>query len=113
MVNVENVRKLREAIASEEMGFAMHIYRVYEDCGTAGCIAGHAAWIWPDCRAEIQPEVYTYSEGPVCEKLGLTEKEGTHLFYPVNMSSRTRPEALAVLDHLIETGEVVWDEAKG
>lgn len=72
--------------------------RLLHDCGTAACIAGWAA-------------VYATSDGHIsiraAEALGLTNEQAMRLFEPPNLN-RSRSEAVQVLEHFRDTGEITW-----
>ena len=96
-------------------------------CGTACCIAGATAVAALDLKGVVTHTILTdaiVGASPVgrspCiddfagDQLGLDEGTRDALFYPkvegysFGYGDVTRPWAVAVLDHLIETGEVDW-----
>jgi hypothetical protein len=142
-VNVENIKLVRDHIASlPPERFNMQCYvglrgdddedgpsiRDFEpegatnltalegSCGTCACIAGWTlALLNPD-----DPQ----SERPIMDAgmaLGLDETAAARLFEPNNHDPGFRnllffvrqDEAVAVLDHLIATGEVDWSVTRG
>jgi hypothetical protein len=93
-------------------------------CGTAGCIGGFAAALWPEVQADSGTR---FDRGKVSEKLGLSEQAGDTLLYPgegtyinprpqfddltlmqINYDDITRKGAIATLRRLALTGEVTW-----
>lgn len=128
-MNRENIQKVRDRIASlppERFDMAGVFMRdgdlsgpgcdgapatpgeFMEACGTAACIAG-----WT--LAVLSPA------GDACPSLkqargllGLGLATSHSLFIPDDFCTRryTPDEAVRVLDHLLETGEVDWERAK-
>lgn len=127
-MNKENIQKLIDVIRTgrEDAGFNMSFWRInrykdddgtYDykdhsgrDCGTTYCIGG-----WIDL---IAPEY----KGREHEFLGIDEQKADELFYmnefmldyldeqlvPFRMREVTQAQALEVLEHLRDTGEVDW-----
>jgi hypothetical protein len=83
------------------------------DCGTVACIAGWALAV----KKGSQPRNAKKAEGEALitaeEYLGLNQYEAHALFFPPERHERdiTPSEAVAVLRHLAETGEVDWSVA--
>jgi hypothetical protein len=70
------------------------------------CIAGYAISLW-------DPSELTYPFADAQEILGLTDEQATQLFIPSGPShTHTLEAAIATLDHLIETDDVVWGLAQ-
>lgn len=120
-MNVENLRIVRDTIAllpperfnmATWGGLQTNIYaqlvdqfQLKHDCGTCGCIGG---WAQALLSKKGEPEEFEPRD-----LLGLTSDEAEELFYPRLPNDRlwnsvTIPEAVKVLDHLIETGKVDW-----
>ena len=80
---------------------------VLHNCNTAACIAGWTCALFGE--PDDDPNRLSAEE-----HLGLTSSAGSALFLPTGWSSRqyTPGQAVAVLDHLIATGEVDWSVAK-
>lgn len=89
---------------------------VKHGCGTAACIAG-----WANALLSTD-DIPNLGERPfesACALLGLQRDDGEMLFWPWNLSDdfdwvseeATPAQAVRVLDHLIETGEVDWSKA--
>ena len=103
-MNVENVKKVRDKIASHPEKYDQTV--VVHDCGTPACIAGYASLMEDADRR-------THHMDAAREFLGLSGVQASLLFsaipyeYP-GFAPPTVDEALAVLDHLIETGKVRW-----
>lgn len=74
-------------------------------CGTCGCIGGWANAVF---ETERGPEL-------AAAALGLSEDDSEALFYPRGVSPDiweriTRRQAIRVLEHLRDTGEVDWSK---
>jgi hypothetical protein len=107
-MNIPNLTRVRDHIASlkpEQFNMDRWNYNeatgrpasLIHDCGSCGCIGGWTEALFPDEEADVT--------------LGL-DNYGNDLFYPkanINYRSITIPQAVAVLDHLIKTGEVKWN----
>ena len=125
--------RLADFLESEDFEFDMLDPRVYESCGSAGCIGGHAALLWPGVRAGHTESVgpkgvnynghsmatkfghqnYTWNSEKLAEKLGLDQDAEKHLCFPRPLPLRkvTREQAVRVLRHLALTGKVEWTAA--
>ncbi len=83
---------------------------LHGSCGTCGCIAGHAlAALAPDDAVPASPGF------AAAQLLQLSTEQRYDLFEPdpgtglsIARSDVSRDQAVAVLDHLIATGEVDW-----
>lgn len=121
-MNRENIKKVRDVIAALpperfDMGdVAYHRGRgevlpqnrtVLHNCNTAACIAG-----WTNALFG-QPRSYRDGLNDAAQHLGLDPDEQRHLFCPVRYANgrTTAAQAVRVLDHLLETGEVDWSVA--
>ncbi len=77
------------------------------DCGTAACVCGWAI-------ALFEPRMFVGDDIAAADLLGLEPRMADELFYPTGFG---RPglyplaHAVAVLTHLIQTGEVDWSVA--
>lgn len=49
---INNINRLADFLSSKKYEFAMCDSRATPKCGSAGCIGGHAAVLWPDIRTE-------------------------------------------------------------
>ena len=116
MPNVENIRRVIDAIRTgdghPEIGFNMRTFTPepqydYSDrgCGTAMCIGG---WAFTLATGRRGTEGDDFE--PAVEWLGLDDYRAETLFYPNGMEgwNATADHAIAVLEHLIATGEVDW-----
>lgn len=79
---------------------------VVNECGTAACIGG---WAF----ALFMSEVFVDNENfidQLASLMALTVEEAGELFMPDGHHAgiQTREDAIRTLDHLLETGEVVW-----
>ena len=84
------------------------------DCETPGCIAGHAicahGWV-PTATVDISTQTATPPDGGLPQYidvaardiLGLDSEQADELF-----SANAEGDPVAVLNHLLETGEVDW-----
>lgn len=83
--------------------------RILIDCGTAACIAGWTNAILGNPDSEYDDAT------DAAARLGLDEREADDLFTPRGFDVKgrfTRAQAVAVLDHLLETGKVDWSVAE-
>lgn len=121
-LNRENVQKVRDFIAALDPKhfnmrywttrleggaphYVSHSDLIAHRCGSCACIGG-----WTEALlSESEDE-----ERDAGDLLGLGEVDRDALFYPDNVGPYediTIPQAVAVLDHLLETGEVDWSVA--
>lgn len=78
-------------------------------CGSPACIGGWALRLFMPDEADHE------SVSATAPLLGLTAAQGFHLFFPSGFTgaySASPAQAVAVLDHLLATGEVDWSVAK-
>jgi len=110
-VNLIRLRDFLATLAPERFNITRLYYPssdVFEEtkCGTAACIAGWA------CTILGEPHGARFEAQRV---LGLNDEQGIALFCPYHYQEEphkyTLPRAVAVLDHLIATGEVDWSVA--
>lgn len=123
----QNLRDLRDLIAGlPEKRFDMRTLAAVADphgdldehsiaslnggCDTCGCIAGWALAL--KIAKEGGPlSTWGLDRDDAADWLGLNSDEGLQLFLPAHWKTAgyyTKADALATLDHLIETGEVKW-----
>ena len=109
-MNVENIKILRDVIASQKYIFDMNTPEAKPQCGSGGCIGGHMSIIWPDVRSKSSDDDELLYDGSKCaKKLGLTEDQIDDMFYHYpRFPTASRQEALDMIDQLIATGEVLW-----
>lgn len=117
-MNKEAINELADFIESAKFKFDMGEPDAAPTCGTAGCIGGHAAMLWPEVRAgerynAIEKiEYFSWNEKQLIKKLGLAEGQEGQLCYlgssRMTLCSITRAGAVTTLRRLAETGEVVW-----
>lgn len=126
-MNKKNILKVADAIergrvARKRLGFNMATWaddgkggpatpdRSGHNCGTVACIGG-----WVDAVRLRTTDACTImdadSEGTV-EFLGITQDQAANLFFPRGFSGgkHTPAQAVRVLRHLAETGEVDWSK---
>lgn len=118
MVNVANIDKVIRAIKDEYNSFNMSTFFLGDDdptnfCGTPMCIAGHAASIrYNEEGSEKSLYRIFCSSGfddYVSDWLGVNSMQGIEMYFNCPMERRgDRDYAIAMLEHLKETGEVVW-----
>ena len=120
-MNVTNLKKTRDHIAAHPDGFDQTRWMHY--CGTPGCIAGYAVMA---CGGTLVPEHHQRdrcmtADGEMMradehaeDLLELTGDQSKVMFtavsYGIFGGQPTAAEALAMLDHAIEHGEVRWPE---
>ena len=122
-MNVENIRRVADAIEKHEikdLGFNMRVYgssvfkwadHTGRGCGTTACIAGWAAII----GGFRSPETIRDRDGFVISKfaqdfLDIGSYEESELFEPdVNREEISAEQAVRTLRHLADTGRVEWD----
>lgn len=111
-MNVENIKRVRDHIAvlpANKFDMQWIGNEPGRGCGSACCIAGWANRV-------LGLDGYTSAAG---EAFGISEEAACALFWPpVGPNDHpawraTIPQAVRVLDLLVETGEVDWDRALG
>ncbi len=110
-MNIERLRAVRNAILNPPRGYGFKMTAFASKnhpCGTTFCIGGWAAHL----------AGYALGDGKVSDHLmasllGLNEEQANELFFPsVDAGWRSTPaQAADTIDHLIATGEVVWETA--
>lgn len=112
-MNVENICKVADAIEREAGGVGLNMASLISWCGTAACVAGHAAIVAVGMkRAAAEVDILSAAR----DYLGLDyTTQGSPLFVPDgwrenkdSIGAFTPARAAAVLRHLANTGEVVW-----
>jgi hypothetical protein len=127
MVNRENVLKVAEAIENHSikwLGFNMSFIGTTADedhpdrlnsCQTIACIAGWTKAVLEPVgsSAEFLHWTERHFTHDVADLLGLDGYESAELFLPdrVEWDTITPAQAVRVLRHLAETGEVDWSVA--
>lgn len=130
-LNLPNLKTLRDTIQALDPtnfdmaawsrdengdGMATRVDMVNHTCGTAGCIGGWAEVLFV---AKDDDRIGEAKDEEVAEALGLTEEQAHNLFFPLvgikeagieidSYTELTQAQAVQVLDHLMETGEVDW-----
>lgn len=108
-MNVENIKKVRDHIASlPPERFDMNRWPGVGElrkCGTAACIGGWGAAVLFKRGGRTSVVV--------SRRMGLSDIQGHRLFYPMNgprvvWEDYTTADAVRVLDHLLATGKVDW-----
>lgn len=109
----EKILELADFIESGKFDFNFSIDEVRPACGSAGCIGGHAAALWPELRVARSNGKYTWDTDKLAEHLGISNlvadrlcfepqsKAGYHFEY----GEVTREMAVAAVRRLANTGE--------
>ena len=110
MMNRENIKRVRDHLAElSPERFDMEVWgpgpkALRHDCGASACIAGWA-------QAILSPRS-TMDPWWKAERLfELSPEQSADLFLAPGHRDATTSQAVAVLDHLLETGEVDWSVA--
>lgn len=130
-VNVENINKVIQQLRNEKAFFDMSYWSIGPDidldidldinnveypeniCGTPSCIGG---WAEAILRYENKVDDHDWlSSTKIGEWLGIEDYQIAPLFFPGGevayvwgVYEATKEDAIAVLENLIETGEVDW-----
>ena len=129
-MNVERLKQVRDVIASSPDQYDQGIFA--HECGTPACIAGWAASLslksgetltWACVATGVRSDRVDTIPNRAAMWLDLTGDESDDMFDSTPLLVRyggwgshrepTVQEALAMLDHAIETGEVVWRRVEG
>lgn len=119
----EAVLELARFVETCELDFDMREPTAQTHCGSAGCILGHAAMLWPEVRFDNsdlgEPStLFRCNEALLSKKLGVGRGDVDDLCYPGGLFEDAydrikREHAVACLRNLAETGDVDWSEALG
>ena len=115
-MNVENIKRLIKHLQKEEVDYNQRFLRY--DCGSPACIAGHAAYLCNLEKTKRDKSVVRF-EYLNQTKIALEAEEfleleqdamlADELFRPFPFGrAPSKRDAIKVLEHLIETGEVDW-----
>lgn len=119
-MRADRIMKLADFVETTPYEFKMSQPWAQPQCGTAGCIAGHAAVLWPEVR--MSGRIIRYDDDKLKDFLGIDEETATRLFYPgdyieiewedfdedIRYQHITQKGAAATLRRLAVTGEVKW-----
>ena len=110
-MNVKRLHKLADFMEKAEYGFNMSDPDADPKCGTAGCIAGHAAVLWPSLREYHEDESnFTWSNERLTAFLDISYEQHEELCFIssglVLLGEVTRSVAVAAVRRLADTGEV-------
>lgn len=118
-VNRSAILDLAAFIEEQKYEFDMGESDANPSCGTAGCIAGHAAVLWKACRAKESHHSmgeFTFDQSKLAKKLGITDEQSEELFYEVprdgghiSYENVNRCMAVRALRRLADTGEVLFE----
>lgn len=119
--NVAAITELADFLETAKFHFDMNQSEASPACGSAGCIGGHAAVLWPEVRMscfEIDDERFSWEEKLLAQKLGIENIKGIELCFlnsfvhretdMTDLNRITRKGAVTTLRRLAETGEVIW-----
>ena len=114
----EHALAVAEAIEKHADRFRQDQWR--HTCGTPACIAGWSCALQHDKEQPRQVNLNDYDGSDIkrkaAEALGLTPREASDMFQPEPYGEfgerPTAAEAVSVLRHYVETGEVHWPERK-
>lgn len=106
-MNRENIQKVRDVIAAlpPEL-FNMKYFGKQSECGTVACIAG-----W---TVDVLGRGIGWMPTIAQRHFGISNDQATELFWVGHRDAghpywkATNAQAVRVLDHLLETGEVDW-----
>lgn len=104
-MNRENIQKVRDHIASlPPERLDMYNWFREAECGTVCCIGG-----WTNLVLGPDEPRERWSVSKARGRLDISYTQADELFFGAGVSSAVGPaQAVAVLDHLLETGEVDW-----
>lgn len=119
--NKERLLELADFIEKAEFKFDMGDPVANPTCGTAGCMAGHAAVLWPELRTEGtgDGEIFSWKDEELAAYLDITEDEHDLLFYPQSHNEGAiygyidRDVAVGTLRHFASTGEIIFNQTNG
>lgn len=115
-MNKAAILELAAFIEKAEFTFNMYNGWPQPSCGSAGCIGGHAAVLWPELRDNaglVQDDAFTWNGAKLLSKLDISRGHEQALCQMTDsrygFSNVHREDAVAVLHRFIATGEVDWD----
>lgn len=112
-MKLEAVKALRDHLkTADPNSFRMSPWLYTNECGTAGCLAGHVCIMTGKATQKLRE--YRDNDDAIAEfgqcVLGLTREERRHMFLgfwsPLQTSETDINRAIAYLDKVIETGNV-------
>lgn len=126
-VEVANILALADFIEGGRYKFDMGDGSVRTECGSAGCIGGHATVLWPEVREKVGvwfhdgavdgEAVFSWNTDALCEKLGISGDMHEQLTFPtewkdgwlmLTLGEIRREQAVETLRRLAATGKVEW-----
>lgn len=115
------IYQLADFIESAKFIFDMGDSEATPDCGSAGCIGGHAAILWSELQYETEYDwqvgkSFTWDNILLAKKLDISLQTEEALCFPgmaggPKCRDVSRENAVRVLRRLAETGKVDWDRA--
>ena len=105
-MNVEAINQLADFIESGKYEFDMRKPIAHPECGSAGCIGGHASVLWP----EVEKGLGGFNCDTLAERLGIGWNDAQDLCFPElpDYGKITREIAVSALRRMAETGEVAF-----
>lgn len=111
--NTKNINRLADFIESEKYDFDMCEGEAEPKCGSAGCIGGQAAVLWPDIR-DGGSLIFTWDCSLLADKLGISRRDESDLCHlptdargeKLELHQVTRKAAVECLRNLAKTGRV-------
>ena len=107
IMDKENIRALIDTLKVSET-YDQSLYTHYHDCETPACIAGHAVALSGELVAALD---YGTMEETAASFMGISRRVADWIFdgSPLPNSDPTREDAVAMLEHFLETGMVDWE----
>ena len=106
IMNKENIRELINALKVSET-YDQSVYTHYHDCESPACIAGHAVALSGELIDALD---YGTIDECAANWMGISRWVAAGIFDSKPLKSRpTREDAVAMLEHFLETGGVDWE----
>ena len=115
-LNTKAINDLADFIEKAKYEFDMGDAFARPECGSAGCIGGHAAMKWPSVRGALSSNSasFRFDDDALAKRLGVSDETLHDLCYGVPTPSGnlvylrdiTRRAAVDALRHLAKTGTV-------
>ena len=107
IMDKENIRALIDTLKVSET-YDQSRYTHFHNCETPACIAGHAVALSGELVDALD---YGTMEETAASFMGISFSDASGMFEaaPLSNSEPTREDAVAMLEHFLETGEVDWE----
>ena len=111
-MNTKRLHKLADFIEKADYGFNMSSPEADPECGTAGCIAGHAAVLWPSVREHhFGLPGFSWDGDKLTPFLGISDDQHEDLFFGpaadgILLGDITRSMAVAAVRRFADTGKI-------